>query len=59
MDIANDGDGGANVDDVALAHQQLFRFGANGLDDGFGEKFPLVQARDALVKVDGSCSSTT
>lgn len=57
VDVADDGDGGLDVHDVALAHEQLLGFGADGFDDGLGEQFFLVEARDALVQVDGSWSS--
>lgn len=52
MNIADDSDWRSHVDNVALSHQQLFRLGANGLDDGLGEEFFFVQPRDALVQVD-------
>jgi hypothetical protein len=53
VDVADDCDGGADVDDVALAHEELLGLCADGLDDGLGEELLLVQARDALVQVDG------
>ena len=53
MDVADDGDGRADVDDVALTHQQLLGLGADGLDDRLGEELLLVQARYAFVEVDG------
>ena len=33
VDISNDSNGRADVDDVGLAHKKLFRLGADGLDD--------------------------
>lgn len=50
--VADDGDGGEDVDDVALAHKQFLCLGADGLDDGLGEELLLVQARYALVEID-------
>lgn len=50
--IPDDGYGGADVDNVAFAHEQLFRLGAYCFDDGFCKQFLLVQARDALVQID-------
>lgn len=59
MDIANYCDGSFNVNDIALAHKQLLRLGADSFNNRFGEQFFLIQARDTLVQVDGSYSSTT
>lgn len=42
--------------DVTLAHEQLFRFGADGLDYRLGQKFLFVQARDTLVQINGCCA---
>lgn len=53
VDVADNCDGGADVDDIALAHEQFLGLGADGLDDRLGEEFLLVEARDALVQVDG------
>jgi hypothetical protein len=55
VDVAHDGDGRGDVDDVALAHQQLLSLGAYRLDDGFREEFFLVEACYALVQVDRRC----
>ena len=55
VDVADDSDGGPNVDDVALAHEQFFCLGAYCLDDRLCQKFLLVKARYALVQVDGRC----
>jgi hypothetical protein len=54
VDVAHNCHRCADVYNIAFAHQQLFRLGAYGLDDRFGEKFLLVEARDALVEIDGS-----
>lgn len=51
VDITHDGNGGFDVHDVALAHEQLLCFGAYRLDHGFGEEFLLVETSDALVQV--------
>jgi hypothetical protein len=52
VDVADDGDGGLDVHDIALFHQQFLRLGAYGLDYGVGEEFFSVQACDAFVQVD-------
>lgn len=52
VDVAHDGDGGCDVDYIALAHQQLLCLSAYRFDDGFGEEFFLVETCDALVEVD-------
>jgi hypothetical protein len=52
VDVADDGDGGLDVHDIALFHQQFLRLGAYGLDYGVGEEFFAVQACDAFVQVD-------
>lgn len=57
VDVPHYGDRCADVDDVALAHEQLLGLGADGLDDGLGEELFLVEARDALVQVDGRCET--
>lgn len=41
-----------DVHDIALLHQQLFRFGAYCFNDRVGEEFLAVEAGDALVEVD-------
>jgi len=33
VDIADDGDGGVDVHDIAFLHEELFGFGAYRLDD--------------------------
>ena len=33
VDISNDCNGRADVNDIGLAHKKLFRLGADGLDD--------------------------
>lgn len=55
VDVADDGDGGAHVHHIALAHQQLLGLGAYCLDHRLGQEFLLVEARDALVEVHGGC----
>lgn len=57
MDVADDGDGGVNVHDIALLHQELFCLGAYCLDDRVGEKFFFVEASNALIEVDGGCDA--
>lgn len=56
MDVANDGDRRGDVDDIALAHEQLFGLGTYCLDDGLGKELLLVEAGDALIEVDRRCS---
>ena len=41
-----------DVHDIALLHQQLFRFGAYRFDDRVGEQFFAVETGDALIEVD-------
>lgn len=53
MDVADNGDWSLDVHHVALAHEQLLCLGTYCLDDGLGEQFFLIEARDALVQVDG------
>jgi hypothetical protein len=55
VDVADDGDGRAHVDHIALAHQQLLGLGAYRFDDRLGQEFLFVEARDALVEIHGSC----
>lgn len=57
MDIAHDGDGGRNVNDIALAHQQLFCFGAYGLDHRICEQLPVIETLDTLVQVNALCKA--
>lgn len=52
MDVTDDRDGRLYMHNIALFHQQLFRFGAYCLDDGVGEQLLAIQARDAFVQVD-------
>lgn len=52
MNIANDSHWRGYVNDIALLHQHLLRFGAYCLDQGFCKEVFLVQLGDALVKVD-------
>lgn len=52
MYVADDRDWSAYVDDVALAHEQLLRLGAYGLDDGLGKELLFVEARYTFVQVD-------
>lgn len=58
MNVADNGDRGLDVHDIALLHQQLFRLGADGLDDRVGEELFAVEAGDALIEIDtgwGKC----
>lgn len=55
VDVADDGDGGINVDDIALFHQELFSFCANGLDDRVCKQLLPVEPRYALVEVNRGC----
>ena len=55
MDVADNRHGGLNVDDIALAHEQLLCLGAYRFNDRFGQELFLIQARDALVQIDRGC----
>ena len=44
MNVADDGDGRADMDDVALAHQQFLSLGTYRLDDGLGQQLFLVES---------------
>ena len=57
MDVADNCDRCAHVDNIALSHEQLFGLCADGLDDRLSQELFLVQARDALVQIDGRCKS--
>lgn len=52
VNVADNGDRGLDVHDIALLHQQLFRLGADGLDDRVGEELFAVEAGDALIEID-------
>jgi len=56
MDVSHDSNGRAHMHDIALPHEEFFCLGADGLDDGLGQEFPLVQAGDAFVQIDGGFS---
>jgi hypothetical protein len=55
VNVTHHGDGRLDMDDIALSHQQLFRFGAYGLDDGLGEKLLVIQSGYAFVEVYTGC----
>lgn len=55
VDVAYDGDGGAHVHHVRLAHQQLLSLCAYCLDDGLGKEVFFVEPFYAFVEIDGSC----
>ena len=55
VNVTHHGDGRLDMDDIALSHQQLFRFGAYCFDDGLGEKFLVVQSGYAFVEVYAGC----
>lgn len=42
VNVTDDGDGSADVDDIALAHQQLLGLGAYCLNDGLGQELFFV-----------------
>lgn len=53
MDVAYDCYGRRDVDDVALAHEELFGLFADLLEEGFPEELLAEQSRDAGVEVEG------
>lgn len=53
MDIADNSDWCLDVHYIALAHEKLLCLGTYCLYHGLGEQFFLIEARDALVQVDG------
>ena len=59
MDISNHRDGRSDVHDIALLHQQLFRFGAYRFNDKFIQQLFLIEAGDALIEVDGRYSQSS
>ena len=52
MDVSHHCDRRLDVNDIALLHQQLLRFGTYCLNDRVGEQFLLVQPRYTLIEVD-------
>ena len=56
MDITDHCDWSLDVHDIALLHQQLFRFGAYCFNDGVREELLAVQTRDAFVKINTGCT---
>lgn len=54
VNVADNGDGGSNVYDITLFHQQLLRLGAYRLNNRICQQFTFVDPFDALVQVDAS-----
>jgi hypothetical protein len=57
VNVTDHGDGRLDVDDIALFHQQLFRFGAYRFNDGLGEELLVVQSGYAFVEIYTGCSA--
>jgi len=55
MNVSDDSDGRAHMDHIALPHEELFCLCAYCLNHRFRQQFLLVEARDTLVEVHGSC----
>jgi hypothetical protein len=55
VNVTHHGDGRLDVDDIALSHQQLFRFGTDCFNDGLGEELLIVQSGYAFVEVYAGC----
>jgi len=55
VDVSDDGDRAADVHDIALFHQQLFRLCADGFYDQLIEQLFPVQTFDTFIEVDGCC----
>jgi hypothetical protein len=55
VDVADYGDGRADVHHVALLHEQLLGFCAYRLDDRLGQQLLLGEARYTLIEVYGGC----
>lgn len=51
MNVTDDGDGGLDVDDVALPHEQLFRLFADLLQEGLAEELLAQEDRNRPVEV--------
>ena len=51
MNIADHSDGRLYMHNIALFHQQLFRFGAYCFDHGVRKELFLVQARYTFVQI--------
>jgi hypothetical protein len=49
MDIADDGDGCVNVDDVTLAHEDFFDEFADCFEDFLAQEFSSFELFDAFV----------
>lgn len=58
VDVANNGYGSLDVDDIALLHEHLLGLCAYGLDDRLGEQLLLVEALNALVKIDAGLQTS-
>ena len=52
MDVAHHRDRGGDMYNVALAHEQLFGLGTDGLDDRVGQQLLFVQTFDTFVEID-------
>ena len=52
MDVSDDGDGCLNVDDVALAHQELLCLFANLFEERLSEELFPQQDRDGAIEVE-------
>ena len=52
MDVSDDGDGCLNVDDVALAHQELLCLFANLFEERLAEELFPQQDRDGAIEVE-------
>lgn len=58
VDVANDGYGSLDVDDIALLHEHLLGLCAYGLDDRLGKQLLLVEPLNALVKIDAGLQTS-
>lgn len=52
MDVSDDGDGCLDVDDVALAHQELLCLFANLFEERLAEELFPQQDRDGAIEVE-------
>ena len=53
MDVADDGDGCTNVDDVGLAHEDLLRLFAYFAEEGLVEELLAEELLYACVEIEG------
>lgn len=58
MYVADDCDWRPDMHDIALLHQQLFRFGTYCLYDRLGQELLLVKSAYTLIEIDSSCKAT-